>query len=232
MKNFLLHFLFLLSIPSFSQIKGGEITYTVSLKFDEGYSKDKNLIDYYKKAQEGAKKIILTLKFNENESLFYANDIMEDEEIEWAKSFTGTDDIYYVQQNSDDKLLQTHMFFGKYVIKYSEKRTWQLENETKIIDGYLCYKATSELVVKNSVGVFKYPIVAWYCPSIPLNFGPKGYSGLPGLILELQERNTLFGVQKINVAEKKVIIKKPIDGKIVTQEEFDKIIAKAPSLLD
>lgn len=231
MKN-LLYFIFFLTLPSFSQIKGGEINYTVSLKNDEGYLNDKNLKEYYKKAQEGAKKLILTLKFNEKESLFYANDILEDEEIEWAKNFTGNHDIYYVQQNSDDKLLQTHMFFGKYVIQYSEKRTWQLENETKLIDGYLCYKATSELVVKNSVGVFKYPIVAWYCPSIPLNFGPKGYSGLPGLILELQERNTLFGVQKINVAEKNVIIKKPNDGKIVTQEEFDKLIVKAPTLLE
>ncbi|WP_445718498.1 GLPGLI family protein [Flavobacterium sp.] len=231
MKN-LFYLLLFISLPSFSQIKGGEIFYTVSLKFDEGFSKDKNLKDYYKKAQEGAKKLILTLKFNEKESLFYANDLMEDEEIEWAKSFTETDDIYYVQQNSDNKLLQTEIFQGKYVINYSEKRTWKLENESKLIDGYLCYKATSELVVKNSVGVFKYPIVAWYCPSIPLNFGPKGYSGLPGLILELQERNTLFGVQKINVAEKNVIIKKPNDGKIVTQEEFDKLIVKAPTLLE
>lgn len=231
MKN-LFYLLLLISLPSFSQIKGGEISYTVSLKFDEGFSKDKNLKDYYKKAQEGAKKLILTLKFNEKESIFYANDLMEDEEIEWAKSFTETDDIYYVQQNSDNKLLQTEIFQGKYVINYSEKRTWKLENESKLIDGYLCYKATSELVVKNSVGVFKYPIVAWYCPSIPLNFGPKGYSGLPGLILELQERNTLFGVQKINVAEKNVIIKKPNDGKIVTQEEFDKITSKIPTIIE
>jgi GLPGLI family protein len=231
MKN-LFYLLLFISLPSFSQIKGGEISYTVSLKFDEGFSKDKNLKDYYKKAQEGAKKLILTLKFNEKESIFYANDLMEDEEIEWAKSFTETDDIYYVQQNSDNKLLQTEIFQGKYVINYSEKRTWKLENESKLIDGYLCYKATSELVVKNSVGVFKYPIVAWYCPSIPLNFGPKGYSGLPGLILELQERNTLFGVQKINVAEKNVIIKKPNDGKIVTQEEFDKITSKIPTIIE
>jgi GLPGLI family protein len=231
MKN-LFYLLLFISLPSFSQIKGGEISYTVSLKFDEGFSKDKNLKDYYKKAQVGAKKLILTLKFNEKESIFYANDLMEDEEIEWAKSFTETDDIYYVQQNSDNKLLQTEIFQGKYVINYSEKRTWKLENESKLIDGYLCYKATSELVVKNSVGVFKYPIVAWYCPSIPLNFGPKGYSGLPGLILELQERNTLFGVQKINVAEKNVIIKKPNDGKIVTQEEFDKITSKIPTIIE
>ena len=231
MKN-LFYLLLIISLPSFSQIKGGEIAYTVSLKYDEGFSNDKNLKQLYKKAQEGAKKLILILKFNEKESLFYANDLMEDEEIEWAKSFTKTDDIYYVQQNSDDKLLQTEIFQGKYVVNYSEKRTWQLENETKLIDGYLCYKATSELVNKNTVGVFKYPIVAWYCPSIPLNFGPKGYSGLPGLILELQERNTLFGVKKINVAEKNVIIKKPNDGKIVTQEEIDKIASKIPTIIE
>ena len=158
--------------------------------------------------------------------------MINDEDVNFAKIFTETDDVYFTEQNSVIKLKQVNMFFGKYVIHYSDNRNWTLENETKTIDNYLCYKATSELVVKNKKGVFKYPIIAWYCPAIPLNFGPKGYSGLPGLILELQERNTLFGVQKINLKENNIALKKPNDGKLVSQEEFDKIVATAPALLE
>ena len=69
-------------------------------------------------------------------------------------------------------------------------------------------------------------------PSNSIKFWPKGYSGLPGLILELQERNTLFGVQKINLKENNIALKKPNDGKLVSQEEFDKIVATAPALLE
>lgn len=231
MKN-LIYLLFFFSIFSYSQIKNGEIIYGITLKIDESYSNDKFLKEYYKKAQDGANKITLTLKFNDKESLFYSNEMINDEDVNFAKIFTETDDVYFTEQNSNIKLKQVNMFFGKYVIHYSDNRNWTLENETKTIDNYLCYKATSELVVKNKKGEFKYPIIAWYCPSIPLNFGPKGYSGLPGLILELQERNTLFGVQKINLNENNIVLKKPNDGKLVSQEEFDKIVATSPTLLE
>lgn len=231
MKN-LIYLFFFFSLLSHSQIKNGEIIYGITLKIDESYSNDKFLKEYYKKAQDGANKITLTLKFNDKESLFYSNEMINDEDVNFAKIFTETDDVYFTEQNSVIKLKQVNMFFGKYVIHYSDNRNWTLENETKTIDNYLCYKATSELVVKNKKGVFKYPIIAWYCPAIPLNFGPKGYSGLPGLILELQERNTLFGVQKINLKENNIALKKPNDGKLVSQEEFDKIVATAPALLE
>lgn len=231
MKN-LIYLFFFFSLLSHSQIKNGEIIYGITLKIDESYSNDKFLKEYYKKAQDGANKITLTLKFNDKESLFYSNEMINDEDVNFAKIFTETDDVYFTEQNSVIKLKQVNMFFGKYVIHYSDNRNWTLENETKTIDNYLCYKATSELVVKNKKGVFKYPVIAWYCPAIPLNFGPKGYSGLPGLILELQERNTLFGVQKINLKENNIALKKPNDGKLVSQEEFDKIVATAPALLE
>ena len=103
-----------------------------------------------------------------------------------------------------------------------------MENETKQIGAYLCYKATSEQVVVNSKGTFKHPIVAWYCPNIPFNFGPKGYSGLPGLILELQIRNITWGVTKIELSKENKIIEKPKKGKLITEEEFKKIIASPP----
>jgi GLPGLI family protein len=100
-----------------------------------------------------------------------------------------------------------------------------------MIDGYLCYKATSVLVRNNGVhGLFKFPIIAWYTPAIPIPFGPLGYGNLPGLILELQERNILYGITKIKLNHKidfnKSILYKPSIGKIISSEELSSKIAE------
>ena len=69
-------------------------------------------------------------------------------------------------------------------------------------------------------------ITAWYCPEIPVNQGPENYWGLPGLILEVSDGKTVILCSKIviNPKEKKEI-KAPKKGKLVTQSEYDKIVA-------
>ena len=69
-----------------------------------------------------------------------------------------------------------------------------------MIDSYLCYKATNVNIVDNGSGkIFRHPVIAWYCPALPYNYGPNWYSNLPGLILQLQVRNVVFGVKKIDL---------------------------------
>jgi GLPGLI family protein len=71
-------------------------------------------------------------------------------------------------------------------------------------------------------------ITAWYTPEIPVNQGPEGYWGLPGLILEVNDGKTIILCTKVvmNIKEK-AEIKAPTTGKVVTQKEYDEIfIAK------
>lgn len=70
-------------------------------------------------------------------------------------------------------------------------------------------------------------ITAWYCPEIPVNQGPEGYWGLPGLIMEVNDGKTVIMCSKLvmNVKDK-VEIKAPTGGDKVTQKEFDDIIMK------
>lgn len=70
-------------------------------------------------------------------------------------------------------------------------------------------------------------VTAWYTPEIPVSNGPGEYSGLPGLILEVSADRTTILCSKItlNPAEK-TEIKEPTKGKVVTQAEFNEIIAK------
>ncbi|MGV7108169.1 GLPGLI family protein [Flavobacterium sp. U410] len=223
-----LFFLFL-SLRMLSQNDSGEITYNIYLGFDEGFSKNETLKGFYEKAQTGAKDISFSLTINKDISLFKVNDGINTEEINFAKAFTEATNKYFIDLHSNNNIKQIDNHLGKFIINYTRKTDWKLENETKTIQGYLCYKAVSELVVKNKKGEFKYPIIAWYCPAIPYSFGPKGYYGLPGLILELQERNTTYGAVKIDLNKQNIIIKKPNEGKLVTQEEFNEIASKTPN---
>ena len=68
-------------------------------------------------------------------------------------------------------------------------------------------------------------VTAWYTPQIPINQGPDGYWGLPGLILEINADRTTILCSKIvlNPADKEEM-KIPSKGKKVTKEEYNTIV--------
>jgi GLPGLI family protein len=70
-------------------------------------------------------------------------------------------------------------------------------------------------------------ITAWYTPEIPVNQGPEGYWGLPGLILEVNDGKTIILCSKVVLNPKeKTEIKAPSKGKTVSQNEYDDIVVK------
>lgn len=46
-------------------------------------------------------------------------------------------------------------------------------------------------------------IVAWFAPLLPYGFGPKEHNGTPGLILELQEFDTIYYASSITILKDK-----------------------------
>ena len=127
------------------------------------------------------------------------------------------------------KLYQTEKPELYNVIVPFEQYKWEITTETKIIDGYKCYKAitTYEDIYnpyKDRKLVFN-PVV-WFTPDIPASFGPKGLDGLPGLILEgsINGKKYLYA-SKIEFEYKKIkVIEKPKGGKDITQKELENII--------
>lgn len=92
-------------------------------------------------------------------------------------------------------------------------------------------ETTDEAKAKNPMEEGELPkeieVVAWYTPEIPVSTGPENYQGLPGLILEVSAGKTTILCSKVvmNVKDKKEI-KAPENGKVVTQKEYDEILAK------
>ena len=99
-----------------------------------------------------------------------------------------------------------------------EPQEWELTKETKKIDQYLCYKA----ILKNS----DKKVEAWYTNEIKAPYGPKGYSGLPGLILELKENKRKVSFDKVSLfPSEPVIINPPTKGEKITREELENLSA-------
>jgi GLPGLI family protein len=68
-------------------------------------------------------------------------------------------------------------------------------------------------------------ITVWYTPEIPISNGPGEYQGLPGLILEVREPDTILLCTKIEInPNEDLSLKKPRNGKEITQQDFDTLL--------
>jgi GLPGLI family protein len=89
-----------------------------------------------------------------------------------------TVDITY-KNLKDNILLKEHTISNK-DFSAKDKLTdyqWTITDETAIINGYKCTKATTKKDI--------FPVSAWFCDEIPINDGPVEFWGLPGLILKV-----------------------------------------------
>jgi len=96
---------------------------------------------------------------------------------------------------------------------------WEITNETKKINGYLCKKAISNL--------YGYHYEAWFTEEIPISCGPEKFDGLPGLILYVRIGSTEYIASSIKLNNIKVKPKQiSFNGDIYT---FDELIKKDAS---
>ncbi len=67
---------------------------------------------------------------------------------------------------------------------FKSEFSWQLCDSTKQINGFEAYKATCSYHGREWT--------VWFSPDIPISDGPWVFCGLPGLILEAQDKDHLF----------------------------------------
>ncbi|ANW97110.1 hypothetical protein AXE80_12800 [Wenyingzhuangia fucanilytica] len=151
-------------------------------------------------------------------------------------------------KNTETKeLLISNELLGKKFLVNDElpKLDWKTTGEVKQIGQYMCFKATAVKTWTDfDISNFRRPpgkeeepkeekkeekqietlVTAWYTLQIPVSQGPGNYWGLPGLILEIHEDNTIILCSKIVLnAKDKTSIKKPTKGKKVTLKEYNEI---------
>lgn len=125
--------------------------------------------------------------------------VSEDKNFKYHGSFnsSGYSGIIYQTPSMVYVYNEFHKLFS-YETFYKD---WKITTEEKLIDGRKCYKAIGTYSVYYKDLVFNHALVAWFCPELPYSYGPKGYGGLPGLILELKIRNAVFIASKIEIGE-------------------------------
>lgn len=179
------------------------------------------------KQAENAKKLLsnltYTLKFNTERAQFALADIMvsdhDTESLQTALSLSDSKNTYTLDLTKETGYKHSELGNKKYLVK-QEDFDWQLEEETKEIAGFVCKKATTK-VQRNEDSTIE--VTAWYAPDINYNYGPKGYHGLPGLILAIEEHGYYFYPEKIDLDAKTIKIKKP-KGTVVSTEEYEALM--------
>lgn len=90
--------------------------------------------------------------------------------------------------------VETYDFFAGSGYICSEPRIdfgWTLADDTMTVCGHMCHKATCSFRGRNWV--------AWYADDIPISDGPWKFSGLPGLILHIEDsqREHIFDAMSV-----------------------------------
>lgn len=229
LKVFAIFFLlFGISLGTLAQEKINHITYKVLIK------ERQSLI-----GPIGAEEMELTLQalettkpelfFNDSISKFIVPidfEKMDPNELSLAILNLESGTTYFNKKNKFNFLLQNFRITNeKYLVHKKYFADWKLENETKIICGQQCLKATSMLFVDNGDGEKnqEFPITAWYSKIIKNDFGPNGYSGLPRLVLELNLPLVTYEAISLDYQEIANEIEIPRNNKDISKTEFYKL---------
>lgn len=159
-----------------------------------------------------------TLTFNSSNSSFASDAKISENSIDLIGRLSKAAGDYY-QNFSDNKITIIRDYKGiDFTISDEVDKNWKITNEKKIILGKECIKAIS--TVKSNTN-------AWYTPGIKIPAGPAEYGGLDGLILELNQGEAHYTAIEIKKLDTEPKIKIPKKGRVVTMEEYKKIVKES-----
>jgi GLPGLI family protein len=171
---------------------------------------------------------VMVLDFNSNTSLYYSDAFLQrrkamEAELAIAKNTGAMASIdaskmakpkidYSVFRNNEKNLVTSRIGVDLFTFE-GESPKWQTNyKDEKTIVGYKCKKATA---IFN-----KRQYVAWYTKEIPIAEGPYRFKGLPGLILEVEDKSHYDQFIAAGIEKKAVEILQLQNGIPVTRAEY------------
>ena len=230
--------------------------FSEDLKVENSESKKKVDPAFEKALQEALKEASeksYLLTFNKSECIYEQEQQLEKPkaasgEMQISVSISSSEGKKYINAKNKTSSIEDAILGKEFlIVENIEKPDWKLVDETKKIGDYTCFKAKLTIPVsdkqkkeyeeflkkeeiKSSLFKMEEPkekiITAWYTPEIPVSFGPNNYWGVPGLILEINEPETIILCSKVVLDTKGTTIKIPNKGQKVSQKEFDAIQKK------
>ncbi len=185
--------------------------------------------DYMRKAivnkLNNTKNVLYKLEANSKEAVFKKIEVLVSE-MNTGGDYSSNAVFYY--DNISKNVYETSQLGGiDYLIQYpTTYYQWEITNDTKDIDGYICYKAIGKQKIDDNFrGKRDYELEVWFSPALPYNYGPEMYFGLPGLVFEAHTRGAKikFVLKSFKIIDNKIVtIEKP-KGKPITVEEHTKV---------
>ena len=194
-------------------------------------SSDSITNNYMKQALMSLKNRQYKLTFNSAEAIYSevkGLDINENPIVEaFVKGISGFNGEVYFNPLKKSITHKVEISGDIFLIE-KDKINWTLSKDTLKIDDYLCYKATTTRIIENSEGTYNLEVTAWYAPEISLSYGPDGYGGLPGLILQLNNNGTITSLKNVTFfkADEDIDINFSAKGKKVSEDEFNRKMSK------
>lgn len=241
MKAYLQVFLiFIITIKTFGQDKSFIAIYKLNynpVNFDSLSNKKndnnknynaylKSVVKQLENGTNSINNVRYELEFNKQSSLFNMRPILESDvsKAKLLRIILGIrEETYYTNKKS---IINKKNSYGQDFLVDMPKLNWKISNKQKKIGKFLCYQAKVTIQRENSKKRFNQVITAWFTPEIPYNFGPKYYSGLPGLIISLKENENLT-IKLVSLKEKKFEkIKMPKKGKKISYDDFMELSKK------
>lgn len=228
-KNSLILLVFVFVITNvFSQKYFGKVTYKATMLKNKQFNFDtvkvsENTKNILKGLRGNKEELLYSLSFNQEASVFEKEELLNKSKNIMLDVYVGKDKFYYNKIN--DELIGFRGSGRSALLIEYPKIKWKMINETRIINGYLCGKSTTN-IIENSINKKVSRIIAWYAYDLPYNYGPTRFTGLPGLILELEyEGKYKLRVTKVILKNKrKKDIKLPSKGKRILLSEYEKIL--------
>lgn len=198
-----------------------------------------------------------SLEFNNNESVYKEVESLDkptgggNSGMQIVVAGSGAGDKLYKNIDENRYTNQSDLFGKLFLIQDDlEQPKWELGKETKNIGQYTCFKATYKRMVRSSgmmtmsvnseeeekepeIKEIEQMVTAWYTLQIPVKHGPGNFSGLPGLILEINDGDQSILCSKIVINPKEgVSIEEPKKGKKVNQKEYEALMEKKMKEMD
>jgi GLPGLI family protein len=132
----------------------------------------------------------------------------------------GENGVLYRNFTRQEIKEQTEFADKKYIIDDTIRiQPWKLAEDTKVILGRTCKKATMTTPTGNE-------IIAWYAEDLATPAGPENYGGLPGAVLGIDMNKGEIVLTAIEIKSKinSKELAEPKDGKHITRADFQKKI--------
>jgi len=122
-----------------------------------------------------------------------------------------TDNVRYAQLDAEKDIVSMDSL--------ATDQPWKIEHTaTKIILGFSCQKATTTIDGQETT--------AWFAPEIPISDGPESFHGLPGMILQVENKAFAITAYKMeNNDTAQWSIEMPTAEKYLSPQEFNERIS-------